>query len=223
MADFAEQRRNMVESQLRTSDVTDRRILAAMLDVPREAFVPPHLRALAYMDGDIRLPAAQGVRGARTMLAPRTFARLIDLARIERGDVVLDVGSASGYSAAVLGRLAETVVALENEPDLVASSAKAFNDLSADNVAVVQGPLAAGWPSAGPYAVIVLEGSVAEVPGALLNDLKDGGRLVGVQSDGAVSRAVVYTRSADCFDMRVAFDVAAPPLPGFEKAPVFCL
>jgi len=223
MADFAQQRRNMVESQLRTNDVTDRRVLAAMLEIPREAFLPTSLRPLAYMDGDIRLPVSAPALPARYILAPRTFARLIDLARIERGDVVLDVGSASGYSAAVLGKLAETVVALESDAELVASSAKAFGDLSADNVAVVQGPLQQGWPSAGPYAAIVLEGSVAEVPDRLLSDLKDGGRLVAVQTDGAVSRAVVYTRSADAFDRRVAFDVAAPALPGFQKAPAFSL
>lgn len=144
MADFAEQRKNMVESQIRPSDVTDRRIIRAMLEVPREQFVPSAVKPLAYMDQDVPIvKAAPGVE-PRSLLAPRTLAKMTQLAEIGGRDVVLDVGCGTGYAAALLGRLAETVVALESDAELAELAGKGLSDLGFDNVAVVTGPLEGG-------------------------------------------------------------------------------
>ncbi len=223
MTDFALQRRNMVESQVRPSDVTDRRIIAAMLDVPREEFAPEERRQLAYMDGDVTIAAAQPGRPPRSMMSPRVFAKLLDLAEFEPSDVVLDIGTGSGYSAAVIGKLVDKVVGLECDAGLAAKATKSLASLSIANVAVVQGELGKGWPAAAPFAAIVCEGSVSTIPYELLPQLKDGGRLVAVLNEGAGSRAVVWRRLGDSFDRREVFDAAAPPLPGFERVRVFSL
>ena len=223
MADTALQRKNMVESQVRPSDVTDRRIIAAMLEIPREEFVPDAMRPLAYMDGDVTMAASQPGRPPRALMAPRVFAKLLDLAQLERGDVVLDVGTGSGYSSAVIGKLVETVVALEVNAELAKRAAAALTALTLDNIAVVQGDLAKGWASAGPYAAILIEGAISVAPDALLAQLKDGGRLVAIVKDGSTSKAVVWQRRADRCDRREEFDAAAPVIPGFERAKVFSL
>lgn len=216
MADLALQRKNMVESQVRPSDVTDRRIMTAMLQVPREAFLPASMATLAYGDGEVRLVPPTHASAGRALMSPRTFARLIDLARLKPGEVALDVGAATGYSSAVLARLVDTVVALESDAALAAKASKTLADLSQDNVAVVQGELAKGWPSAGPFDAIILEGAVSEVPAALLDQLKVGGRLVGVLADG-VGSAVVWQATEGGVHARTAFEAPAPLLPGFER------
>ena len=221
MVDAAVQRKNMVESQVRPSDVTDRRILRAMLDIPRETFVPEDLRSLAYMDTDVRLQAAEPGKAVRAMLAPRVLARLLNLAALEEGDVVLDVGTGSGYSAAVLARIVRTVVALESDPGLAATAGKLLG--AAPNVSVVTGGLAAGWPGSGPYDAIILEGAVSELPQALREQLRDGGRLVAVVGDNSQHKATLWRRLGSNFDQRAAFDAAAPRLPGFERKPAFSL
>ena len=221
MVDAALQRKNMVESQVRPSDVTDRRILRAMLDIPRETFVPEDLRSLAYMDTDVRLLAAAPGKAARAMLAPRVFARLLNLAALEEGDVVLDVGTGSGYSAAVLARIVRTVVALESDPGLAATAGKLLG--AVPNVSVVTGGLAAGWPGSGPYDAIILEGAVSEVPQALCDQLRDGGRLVAVVGDNSQPRATLWQRLGSNFDQRAAFDAGASRLPGFGRKPAFSL
>lgn len=214
------QRANMVESQVRPSDVTDRRILRAMLDIPRDQFVPAPLKQLAYIDDEVPLATGAASRQTRTLMAPRAFAKLVQLAEISPSDVVLDVGCASGYSAAVLGKLAETVVALEVDPELAETAAGLLSETSYDNVAVVIGELAIGYPAEGPYDAIVVEGLVDEVPFSLLDQLKDGGRLVAVLS-GRPSRAVLWRRLGGTFDEREAFEAAASPLPGFSKPATF--
>ena len=216
-SDFSMQRQNMVESQVRPSDVTDRRIPRAMGAVPRESFVSPARRSLAYLDIDLPVETAGGA-GGRVILAPRTFAKLLQLAAIEPADLVLDVGCASGYSAAILGRLAQTVVALESDAGLAESATRVLQSLGADNVAVVQADLAVGYPSEGPFDAIVMEGAVASAPEALLGQLKDGGRLVAIVSDGRSGRAVAYQRTGETVSERDGFDAMAPFLPGF--APV---
>jgi protein-L-isoaspartate(D-aspartate) O-methyltransferase len=223
--DFETQRMNMVESQVRPSDVTDRRIIAAMSAVPREAFVPEASRTLAYMDEDLRLSGAGSPHQPRALMAPRTFAKLLQLARIEPGDFVLDAGSATGYSTAVIARLGASAVALECDARL-ADEAKSLLARHATNVTPVMGELAAGYPEEAPYDVIVLEGAVPEVPRALLEQLKDGGRLVAVVARGPLTRgplgkAVVWTRNEGRFAESESFDAAAPTLPGFEKAAEF--
>lgn len=216
-SDLSLQRLNMVESQVRPSDVTDRRIPRAMNAVPREAFVPAARRSLAYLDIDLPVDVS-GPAGGRVILAPRTFAKLLQLARIEPGDIVLDLGCATGYSAAILGRLAQTVVAVESDAALAQEATRVLQTLGADNVAVVNGDLTAGYPSEGPFDAIVLQGAAASVPDALLGQLRDGGRLVAIVSDGRSGRAVVYQRTGDTVSESDGFDAMAPFLPGF--APV---
>ncbi len=223
--DAAVQRTNMVDSQIRPSDVTDRRIIRAMLEIPREQFVPTAMKPLAYIDDEVpvTMPPNGANRATRSLMAPRDFARLVQLAEISESDVVLDVGCATGYSAAVLGRLAETVVALEVDPELAETAGNLLSETSYDNVAVGSGELASGYPDEGPYDAIVLEGQVEEVPFGLLDQLKDGGRLVAIYQKGPLSRAVLWRRLGATFDEREAFEAAASPLPGFAKPAVFTL
>lgn len=220
MADVALQRKNMVESQVRPNDVTDRRILNAMLAVPREAFVPTALKPIAYMDEALVLVKANAGTPARGMMAPRAFAKLVQLAEIGDTDVVLDVGTMTGYSAAVIARLAQTVVALESDPALAEAATKTLDELGADNSAVVTGELEVGYPSEGPYDAIVIEGTAEQIPAAMLDQLKDGGRLVAIEA-GVPSHAVVWKRMGRHFDRRVTFEAAAPAAPGFEKKKEF--
>lgn len=223
MADFAQQRLNMVESQVRPSDVTDRRIMRAMLEVPREQFVPTSLRPLAYMDREIVLTKAVNGGEPRGLLAPRVLAKLVQLAEVAAADVVLDVGCGPGYSAALLGKLAETVVALESDEELCETATRLVADLGLDNVAVVSGALDLGYSNEGPYDAIFIGGRLEEIPGGLLDQLKDGGRLVAVRGSAVHARAVIWRRIGARFDVQERFEAAAPLLPGFAKAKMFAL
>jgi len=223
MIDTTQQRINMVESQVRPSDVTDRRILKAMLEVPRELFVPEALRALAYMDTSVPVTAAADGRQPRTLLAPRTFAKLVQLAEIEPADVVLDVGCATGYSTAVLARLAKSVVAVEGDRALAARAREILQQLGASNALVLEGALESGAPSHAPFDAILLNGAAEQIPDALLAQLKDGGRLVAVASNAAFGQAQVWRRQGKLFDARPAFDAGAEPLPGFARQAEFSL
>lgn len=221
MIDFAELRRGMVDGQVRTNDVTDHRIVSAMLEIPRERFVPANLKSLAYIDDDLMIrDAAPGV-AARYLIEPMILARLVQLAEIEEGEHVLDVGAGTGYSAALLSQLAQQVVALEEDEGLAASATATLADLGVHNVAVMQGKLAAGWAPEAPYDVILVNGSADVVPQALFDQLKEGGRLIAVIGHGGAGRACVFTKVADSVSERVAFNAAVPPLPGFEAAPRF--
>jgi protein-L-isoaspartate(D-aspartate) O-methyltransferase len=215
MTDFAQARRMMVDGQIRTSDVTDLRVLAAFDEVPRERFVPPHRQALAYLDLDVPL---EGAGGARRLLKPMVLAKLIQAADVRAGDRVLDVACGTGYSSAILARLAAAVIALEEDAALADA---AVATLAADNVKVVGGPLSAGWPRAAPYDVILLNGSAEIVPQALLDQLADGGRLVGVVGRAPIGKGTVYRRSGAHVSAHPEFDAVAPLLPGFAKPPAF--
>lgn len=221
MVDTALQRLNMVESQVLTSDVTDNRILRAMREVPRERFVPPELAALAYMDEAIPLTATG--TGRRWLLAPRVEAKLLQLADIGEDDHVLDVGAATGYAAALLARVARSVVALESEEALAADARRNLADLGAGNVSVVSGRLDLGWPNKAPYDAIVIEGSVGLEPEDLFDQLKDGGRLVAIVNGNGIGKATIWRRFGRSMDSRVAFDATAPELKEFAKVPVFVL
>ena len=215
MIDFAAARRIMVDCQVRTSDVTDLRLIAAMLAVPRERFVPKASADLAYLDAD--LPVAAG----RGLVKPMVLAKLLQAAEIGGAARVLVVGCAAGYSAAVIQHLAGAVVALEQDPGLAQLAKDNLQALGANNTTVVTGPLVGGWPAAAPYEVILLDGAVEDVPQALVRQLKEGGRLLGVVGRPPLSKAVLFRSTGSESSSRPIFDAAAPALPGFAKPPVF--
>jgi protein-L-isoaspartate(D-aspartate) O-methyltransferase len=220
MIDFAAARRMMVDGQVRTSDVTDLRIIAAMLELPRERFVPESRADLAYLDLDVAVGAAAG-GAARCLLKPMVLAKLVQAAAVKAGDHVLDVGCASGYSSALLARLARSVVALEEDPDLVRFAGEALGAVGAGNVTVVGGPLTQGWQAAAPYDLILLNGATEVAPEALCRQLKDGGRLVAVVGCAPASRAMRYRAVKNDVSGWPIFDAAAPLLPGFAAPAEF--
>lgn len=210
MADSALQRKNMVESQIRPSDITDRRITSAMTDIAREPFLPQGLdKTLAYMDGAI--PAGNG----RALMAPRTLARLLQLGDIDAGDKVLIVGAGTGYAAAIAARLAKSVVALESDTGLLGIAKVALAGVT--NVDLVTGDLASGHAAGAPYDVIVVDGAVEDVPETLIGQLAQGGRLVAIEAGPGIGRAIALTKSAAAVSKRVAFDAAGALLPGFAR------
>ena len=219
--DFSQARVKMVDGQVRTTDVTDLNLITAMLDVPREEFVPAERRALAYIDEDMLIAPAQGGHPARFLMEASPLAKLLQLAEITASDIVLDVGCGTGYSAALLSRLASSVIALESDSFLVAQANEKLAALGCDNVAVVQGELNRGYASEAPYEVIFLGGSVESVPQALFDQLKEGGRLVAVEGHGNAAVAKLYLKSGGQVTARRAFNAAIKPLPGFESASAF--
>lgn len=221
MMNFAKARETMVDRQIRTMDVTDPRILDAMGEVPRELFLPAGLRPLAYSDADLPLRVASWGETPRYLPEAAMFARLVQLAGVREEDIVLDVGCATGYSSAVLARLANSVVAVESEPDLANQATETLIDLDIGNVAVVSGPLEDGYPGEAPYDVIVVEGAVEMIPAALTSQLKDGGRLVVVIGLGPAGVATVFTRSGEEISHRPAFNAPLPALPGFAVTRTF--
>ena len=220
MTDFVAARRIMVDSQVRTSDVTDARIIAAMQALPRERFVPPEHADLAYLDFDV--PAAAGADGTvRRLLKPMVLAKLLQAAEIAPGDHVLDVGCATGYSSALLAQLGGSVVGLEEDAGLAEQARNNLRALALATVQVVRGPLAEGWSAQAPYDVIVLEGASEIAPKALLRQLKPGGRLVGVLGRGPAGKAMLYCPIGGESGGRRIFDATAPLLPGFAAPAAF--
>jgi protein-L-isoaspartate(D-aspartate) O-methyltransferase len=215
MFDTATARRMMVDGQVRIADVTDLALLDAMAELPRERFVPTAVAGLAYLDNDI--PIAKG----RALVKPMVLAKLIQAARVGRGDRVLDVACGTGYSSAVLSHLAGTVIALEEDAELAAQAKTALAAVGANGVEVVVGPLTAGWPAAGPYDVILFNGATEIVPEAFAPQLKPDGRLVCIFGRSAAGKAMVYRLSEGRLVGRPIFDAAAPLLPGFAAVPAF--
>lgn len=205
MVDFERLRRLMVDNQLRTSNVTDRRVLAAMLEVPREEFVPPDRAALAYID------EAQDVGHGRALASPAPFAKLVQLARIDAGDAVLDIGVASGYSTAVLARLAASVVGVESVAALAELAEANMRRLGVGNARVVAGGTDA-LPAGQTFDVIMIEGAVDEVPPGLFERLAEGGRMVALLRRGPAAVAHVYVRSEGGLNSRPEFNASLPPL-----------
>ncbi|WP_181706955.1 protein-L-isoaspartate O-methyltransferase family protein [Chthonobacter rhizosphaerae] len=218
MADTAALRTKMVDGQIRPNDVTDHRIIDAMLTVPREAFVPPALRKLAYIDQNLLVG---GDPTPRYMLQPMITARLIQQADIASTDTVLEVGATTGYTAAILSRLARKVVALEEDASLAEVARAAIAGQGIHTVEVVTGPLAAGWPAGAPYNVIIVSGAVEVLPDALADQLAEGGRLLVVLGTGQAARGMLYTRSGAEISGRVLMNAAVPLLPGFAREPAF--
>jgi protein-L-isoaspartate(D-aspartate) O-methyltransferase len=223
MSDFSLQRLNMVESQVRPSDVTDQHIIRALLEVPRERFVPAALASMAYIDDPLPVTARPGNGEARSLLPPRTLAKLVQLLDIGSGSVALDVGCATGYSTAVLARLARRVVGLEADRSLAEAATATLQQLGVDNAVVVEGPHAAGAPADGGFDAILVNGAVPAIPQTLLDSLADGGRLAAVVRRGPVARAFLWRRVGHTLDCQPAFEAAAAPLPGFEEPAEFVL
>ncbi len=216
MVDYTAARLNMVESQIRTDRVTDDALLEAFEQVPRELFVPEELRGVAYVDED--LAVGQG----RHMMEPRVLARLLQAARPEPQDIVLDIGCGTGYATAILARLSATVVALEDGGDLAARANEVLGALEVDNAVVVEGPLNEGYAKQAPFNVIVVNGGVAKVPSAISGQLAEAGRLVTVVRNSAgMGRAILMQCTGGVVSSRTLFDAAVPVLPGFEVEPGF--
>ena len=215
MTDFTAARLNMVESQVRPNGITDRRIIAAIESLPREAFVPEGKRAVAYMDEDVLLEPADKSAGPRALIEVMAFARMLQHAAIKPEDRVLVVGAGTGYGAAVIAALAQRTVALECDAALAAAARRNLEGVA--GVSVVEGPLAAGVPGEQPFDVIIVEGRVEDVPQAWLDQLSDGGRLIAVVGEADMAKACVHTRSGSAIAVRPVFDASVAALPGLRK------
>ena len=218
MLDFARARRNMIDSQLRTFDVTDRAVLAAMADVPRERFMPESRTALAYSDQNVSV-ADVGAE-PRWMIQPMALARLIQALEVEAGAKVLDVATGYGYAAAIFSALGADVVALESDPAL-ATMARERLVSGPGRAQVVTGPLPEGFPQEAPFDIVLINGVSETRPSTLLQQLHEGGRLGCFERDGAATYAVLYVRAAGGFSSRRLFDGSAPILPAFRAEPGF--
>ncbi len=215
MIDFEAARTKMVDNQIRTTDVTSHSVLTAFLSVPREAFVPEDKKALAYVDTDIQVAPGRYVTEASPL------AKLLQLGAIAPEDVVLEVGCGAGYVAALLSKLAGSVVSVESDEALAAAAASRLSDLGYDNVAVVTGDLEKGYASEAPYDVIFFNGAVEVIPEALFDQLREGGRLIAVVGTGNASEARIYVREQGTYSERFAFNTSIKPLPGFRLAEEF--
>jgi protein-L-isoaspartate(D-aspartate) O-methyltransferase len=215
MPDYAAQRANMLESQVRTADVTNLAILAAMSEVPRERFVPAAKRAIAYTDGPVEV-----ARG-RYLLDPRTFARMLQLADIRPQDHVLDVACATGYSMAVISYLCRGVTGLEQDADLVRVAIETLAATGYTALEIVQGPLQEGVARRAPFHVIFINGGIAVEPTKLLSQLAEGGRLVCAFREGPTGCGRLYVKHDGAMGARDAFDAFPPLLPGFKEQSAF--
>jgi protein-L-isoaspartate(D-aspartate) O-methyltransferase len=205
----------MVDGQIRTADVTNPDLIAAMLAVPRELFVPPAVAPQAYLDSDIT------VGKGRALLKPMVLAKLIQAAQVSDADHVLDVGCATGYSSAVLSRIVGSVVALEEDTTLAGLAQAALAAAGASSVVVATGPLTAGWPAAAPYDFILLNGATEIVPETLGRQLKPTGRIAGIFGSGPNGKGIIYRPVEGHLVGRPIFDASAPLLPGFAATPAF--
>ena len=217
MTDYATRRTMMVDTQIRPSDVTKFPIISAMLSVPRENFVPRNKREAAYMGDNIDLG------GNRTILEPRTFAKMLDALDIQPTDFVLDIGMGLGYSAAVLSQLGEAVVAVEDDQTRFDEASEALGDFGADNVIPHLGELAEGAAEHGPYDVILIQGAVEHVPDKVLAQLKDGGKIACIFAEGALGTVKIGYKLDGRMGWRASFNAGAPTLDGFQRHRAFIL
>jgi protein-L-isoaspartate(D-aspartate) O-methyltransferase len=220
--DFATARANMIESQVRPNGITDDRVIVAMAGVPRELFVPDARRCVAYMDEDIAIKPRSALSPARYLMEPMAFARLVQLAALRQTDRVLDIGCGTGYSTAVLAKLAASVTALECDESLAVEAREILKNQAISNAEVVSGPLEEGSPAHGQFDVILINGRVPEVPRTLFRQLAKAGRLVAIVGETAVAKAILYTLADGVVGLRTAFDASVAPLPGFaSQKPAF--
>ena len=217
MTDYASRRTMMVDTQVRPSDVTKFPIIDAMLAIPREAFVPDAKREAAYVGENL------DIGGGRVLLEPRTLAKMIDALDIQPGHVVLDIGCGLGYSTAVLARMSDFVVAVEDDEARAQEAQANLSEQGADNAAVMSGALNEGAAKSGPYDIIILQGGVEQVPDALLDQLREGGRIAAVFSEDTLGVVRVGHKIDGAVNWRYAFNASAPVLTGFEKRSAFAL
>lgn len=217
MFDFPAARDQMVDCQIRTSDVTDHNVIKAFKSVSREIFVPKSQQALAY--GDAHIALGEG----RVMIRPRDFSKMVQAADIGPTDVILDIACGRGYSAAILAHLGETVVALETTDETVEKASERLISADITNAAVVKGDLKLGASAHGPFNVIFVNGAISEVPKSWTDQLANGGRLICVIQKGPIGHACIYTRSGDVIGEKIIFDTSLPILPGFERQAEFVL
>lgn len=216
-SDFQARRVKMVDGQLRTTDVTSHAVLDSFLAVPRESYVSDAKRELAYLDMEI------AVAPGRYLMEPSPLAKLIQLADVQPTDRVLDIGTATGYSAAILANIGATIVALESDGELADTAKANLAAANITNVEIVTGPLTEGAASKSLFNVILIEGAVAQVPKVLFDQLTDGGRLVAVEGEGLSGVARLYVKTGQIVSGRRGFNLSVKPLPGFELAPQFSL
>lgn len=217
MADYTTRRHVMVDTQIRTSDVTKFPIIDAMLSIPREVFVPAEKREAAYMGENFHLG------DGRWMLEPRTLAKLLDALDVKPDEVALDIACGLGYSTAVLARLADFVVGVEDDEARAQEAQTILSEQGVDNAAVVQAPLSEGAPRNGPYDVILIQGAVEELPQALTAQLREGGRIGCLFGEGHLGVARVGYMIDGHLTWRFAFNAGAPVLDAFRKRPAFTL
>lgn len=215
MFNYAEARAHMVESQVRTNDVTDPEIQRSLGSVARELFTPAAKKPLAYSDNNVQTDEG------RWLIRPRDFAKLIQAADIKPTDIVLDIACGRGYSTCVLAGLADTVVGLEDSEAMVEKATEMLASAEVMNAAVVKGDLKAGASAHGPFDVIFVNGAVTQIPKSWIEQLAAGGRLVVVQAGDHIGRAKVFTKVGNAVGDRIVFDAAIPTLPGFEPAAEF--
>ncbi len=217
MNDFSSRRLIMVDTQVRPSDVTKFPIIEAMLHVPREEFVPQERVEAAYVGEN--LPIGRG----RVLLEPRTLAKMLDALDITPGDLVLDIGCGTGYSSAVIQRMAQAVIALEEDDDFLKTAEAAFARTESETVVLTKGALCDGAPDHAPYDVMILQGGIEEFPQVLVAQLQEGGRVAAVFMQGALGVVRLGIRNGDAIAWRDIFNAAAPVLPGFKKEQAFSL
>jgi protein-L-isoaspartate(D-aspartate) O-methyltransferase len=215
MTDYAAAREAMVDSQVRPSDVTRYPIIEALLYVPREEYVPEAMKPVAYLGEHVPLEPG------RVLLDPRVFAKMLDALNVGPKDLVLDVGCGMGYSSAVLARMCEAVIALEEDPDLARRAEEILSRNGVDNAVVETGPLVEGKANHGPFDAVIIEGSIEVLPAALAAQLKPGGRIVAVFGDGRYGYARLGINTPAGIAWRRIFDATAPVLPGFNETKAF--
>ena len=207
----------MVDTQIRPSDVTKFPIIEAFLSVPREKFVPDGKREAAYIGENFKIGQS------RVILEPRTLAKLLDALDIRNDELVLDIGSGLGYSSAIISLMAEVVIAVEDDSSLVSEAEEILSEIGVDNVVVQIGKLEDGAPEHGPYDVIILQGGVGEIPGSILNQLKNGGRIGAIFIEEGLGTAKIGFKLNNKITWRYSFNAAAPILSGFSKQKDFVL